>query len=103
MKKFLLNTQRTQKFLKSLSKIYVIVRWEGFEVKELYFSGKCSKRGIPIVYAYDFTNEICGRYFLKEVSDVFDGWIYAWTTSESRAKEIAAALNEKAVEGWRNQ
>ena len=37
MKKFLLNTQRTQKFLKSLSKIYVIVRWEGFEVKELYF------------------------------------------------------------------
>ena len=103
MKKFLLNTQRTQKFLKSLSKIYVIVRWEGFEVKELYFSGKCSKRGIPIVYAYDFTNEICGRYFLKEVSDVFDGWIYAWTTSESRAREIAAALNEKAVEGWRNQ
>ena len=77
MKKFLLNTHGTQKFLKSLNKIYVIVRWEGFEVKEMYFSGKCSKRGAPIVYAYDFTNEICGRYFLKEVSDVFDGWVYA--------------------------
>lgn len=103
MKKNLLNTHGTQKFLKSLSKIYVIVRWEGFEVKELYFSGKCSKRGIPIVYAYDFTNEICGRYFLKEVPDVFDGWIYAWTTNVERANEIVRALNEQIGEGWRNQ
>ena len=103
MKKFLLNTHGTQKFLKSLNKIYVIVRWEGFQVKELYFSGKYSKRWAPIVYAYDFTNEICGRYFLKEVSDVFDGLVYAWTTNVEIAKEIVKALNEQTGECWRNQ
>lgn len=31
------------------------------------------------------------------------GWIYAWTTSKSRAEEVAAALNEKAGESRKNK
>lgn len=103
MKKILENTPETREYLESLPKIYMIARWVGYGILEFPFAGKCTTDGIPFVWMYDDCNGTCDRYFLRKLTDTTTGWIYAWTTSESRAKEIAAALNEKAGESWRNQ
>lgn len=103
MKKILENTAKTRVYLESLSKIYMVARWAGYGVREFPFAGKCTENATPFVWDYDDQNGTCDSYFLRKLTDTTTGWIYAWTTSESRAKEIAAALNEKAGESWRNQ
>ena len=102
MEKILENTTETRECLESLPKIYMIACWAGYGVQAFPFAGKCTTDGIPFVWDYDDQNGTCDCYFLRKLTDTTTGWIYAWTTSESRAKEIAAALNEKAGESWRN-
>ena len=99
MKKILESTSETREYLESLPKIYMIARWVGYGVREFPFAGKCTTDGIPFVWDYDDQNGPCDCYFLRKLTDTTTGWIYAWTTSESRAKEIAAALNDKTGEG----
>ena len=102
MKKILENTSETREYLESLLKIYMIARWVGYGIRGFPFAGKYTTDGIPLVWEYDDQNATCDCYFLRKLTDTTTGWIYAWTTSEGRAKEIAAALNEKAGESWRN-
>lgn len=103
MKKILENTAETRKYLESLPKIYMIACWAGYGVRGFPFAGKCAADGVPFVWIYDDQNGTCDCYFLRKLTDTTTGWIYAWTTSKSRAEEVAAALNEKAGEGWRNK
>ena len=103
MKKILENTIETREYLESFPKIYMIARWAGYGVLAFPFAGKYATDGVPLVWYYDDQNGTCDRYFLRKLTDTTTGWIYAWTTSKSRAEEIAAALNEKAGESWRNQ
>ena len=102
MKKILENTTETRECLESLPKIYMIACWAGYGVREFPFAGKYTTDGIPLVWDYDDQNGTCDRYFLRKLTNTTTGWIYAWTISKSRAEEIAAALNEKAGESWRN-
>ena len=102
MKKILENIPKTREYLASLPRIYMIVRWAGYGVREFPFAGKFTADSIPFVWMYDDCNGTCDRYFLRKLTDTTTGWIYAWTTSRSRAEEIAAALNEVAGEVWRN-
>lgn len=103
MKKILENTAETREYLESLPKIYMIACWAGYGVRAFPFAGKYTADGIPFVWDYDDCNGTCDCYCLRKLTDTTTGWIYAWTTSKSRAEEIAAALNEKAGESWRNQ
>jgi len=103
MKKILENTAETREYLKSLPKIYMIAKWAGYGVREFPFAGKYTENGIPLIFDYDDQNGTCDCYFLRKLTDTTTGWIYAWTTSKSRAEEIAVALNEKFGENWRNQ
>ena len=103
MKKILENTAETREHLNALPKIYMIAKWAGCGVQEFPFAGKCTEDGIPFIWMYDDQNGTCDCYFLRKLTDTTTGWIYAWTTSKSRAEEIAAALNEKVGEGWRNK
>ena len=103
MKKILENTAKTREYLESLSKIYMVARWAGYGIREFPFAGKCTEDGIPFVWDYDDCNGTCDCYFLRKLTDTTTGWIYAWTTSAGRAKEIAAATHEKAGASWRNQ
>ena len=96
------NDAETREYLESLPKIYMIAKWAGCGVREFPFVGKCDDKGIPFVYCYDDCNGTCDRYFLRKLTDTTTGWIYAWTTSECRAREIARVLNEAAGESWRN-
>ena len=52
MKKVLYDTPKTKKYLDSLMKIYMIGIWIGCGVREHYFTGKCDKDGMPLVYDY---------------------------------------------------
>ena len=71
--------------------------------EKILFQGKSAEDGVPMVWLRDDCNGTCDSYFLRKLTDTTTGWIYAWTTSKSRAEEIAAALNEKVREGWRNK
>lgn len=102
MEKILENTPETREYLESLPKIYMIAYWAGYGVREFPFAGKYTIDGIPFVWIYDDCNGTCDCYFVRKLTYTTTGWIYAWTTSKSRAEEIAAALNEKAGESWRN-
>ena len=102
MKKILENTTETREYLDSLPKIYMIACWAGYGVREFPFAGKCTENATPLVWDYDDQNGTCDFYFLRKLTDTTTGWIYAWTTSKSRAEEIAIALNERAGENWRN-
>ena len=102
MKKILESTLETREYLESLPKIYMIARWVGYGVLAFPFAGKCTTDGIPFVWDRDDQNGTCDSYFLRKLTDTTTGWIYAWTTSKSRAEEIAAELNEKIRESWRN-
>lgn len=102
MKKILENTTETREYLESLPKIYMIACWAGYGVREFPFAGKYTTDGIPFVWDHDDQNGTCDCYFLRKLTYTTTGWIYAWTISKSRAEEIAAALNEKAGESWRN-
>lgn len=102
MKKILKNTIKTLEYLESLPKIYMIACWARYGVLEFPFAGKCTTDGTPFVWMYDDCNGTRDHYFLRKLTDTTTGWIYAWTTSKSRAEEIAAALNEKTWERWRN-
>lgn len=103
MKKILENTIKTREYLESLPKIYMIACWAGYGVRGFPFAGKCTEDGVPMVWLRDDCNGTCDCYFLRKLTSTTTGWIYAWTTSKSRAEEIAAALNEKIGESWRNQ
>ncbi len=103
MKKILENTLKTHEHLSALPKIYMIACWAGYGVREFPFAGKCTIDGIPFVWDYDDQNGTCDCYFLRKLTDTTTGRIYAWTTSKSRAEEIAVALNEKVGEDWRNK
>ena len=102
MKKILENTAETREHLNALPKIYMIAKWAGCGVQEFPFAGKCTEDGIPFIWMYDDQNGTCDSYFLRKLTDTTTGWIYAWTTSRSRAEEIAAALNEVNRNAWRN-
>ena len=103
MKKILENTIETREYLDAFPKICRIARWVGCGVRGFPFAGKCTTDGIPLVWDYDDQNGTCDCYFLRKLTNTTTGWIYAWTTSKSRAEEIAAALNERTGESWRNQ
>lgn len=103
MRRILENTTETREYLKSLPKIYMVAKWAGYGVREYYFSGKCTEASVPVVWLRDDCNGACDCYFLRKLTDTTTGRIYAWTTSKSRAEDIARALNEVAGESWRNQ
>lgn len=103
MKKILESTPETREYLESLPKVYMIARWAGYGVRAFPFAGKCDDKGTPFVYVHDDQNGACDCYFLRKLTNTTTGWIYAWTISKSRAEEIAAALNERTGDGWRNQ
>lgn len=102
MKKILENTPETREYLESLPKIYMIALWAGYGIREFSFAGKCTENATPFVWDYDDQNGTCDCYFLRKLTDTTTGWIYAWTTSKSRAEEIAAALNKKMDQDNKN-
>lgn len=103
MKKILENTSENREYLESLPKVYMIARWAGYGVREFPFAGKCTIDGIPFVWDYNDQNGTCDCYFLRKLTGTTTGCIYAWTISKSHAEEIAAALNERTGEDWRNE
>lgn len=80
--------------IKKLPVIYLIACWASYGVQEYHFSGKCTKEGIPLVWQYDDFNGTIDDYFLRPLTQVTTGWIYAWTVSKTRAELIAEAMNK---------
>lgn len=102
MRKILKNTSKTREYLDSLPKIYMVAQWAGYGVREFPFAGTITKDGIVEVWDYVDCNGACDEWHRVPITHTTTGRVYAWTIGKRRAEEIAAALNEKAGESWRN-
>ena len=99
MKKCLNNTAKTQKYLASLPKIYLVACWAKYGVREYYFSGKYERNengiDIPLVYHYDDCNGTCDNYWLRRINHTTTGSIVLWTQMKSVASKVAELFNKE--------
>jgi len=98
MRKVLKNTAKTQKYLDSLPKIYLVGCWARYGVREYPFTEKYfSENGIsiPIVYDYDDHNGTCDNWYLRRLYYVTTGQIIMWTQNKSVAYKVAELFNKE--------
>ena len=97
-KKILVNSKKNLEFLNSLEKIYMVGYWARYGTKEFPFTGKFENKSgqyFPIVYQYNDHNGTADQWELVSLRQTTTGGIVCWSSSETIAKKIAAALNEQ--------
>ena len=98
-KKVLPNSEKTRKFLNSLSTIYMVGFWARFGVREYPFTGQYTTdengRSIPLIYHYEDDNGTCDEWRLMPITEATVGSVYVWTEDEEIANSIANALQIK--------
>ena len=94
-KTVLQRTERNEKYVKSLKKLYAIVYRAKFGVDEFPFSGKYKDKAKcrPLVWDYDDHNGTTDAYYSRELEHTTTGVIYLWTFSKEDAERIAAQKN----------
>ena len=95
MKKVLYDTPKTKKYLDSLTKIYMIGVWIGCGVREHYFTGKCDKDGMPLVYDYYDGNGACSEWHLMRLDNTTTGGVFAWSTDCKKCQALANAYDKE--------
>lgn len=94
VKKRLKLTPKTKEYLKSLPKIYLVVRYAKWGVQEYCFSGKFTNDYEPLVYLYDdFNGEREPAYYLRRISYATCGEIWSYYEDYENAKNVADSLN----------
>lgn len=95
VKKRLKLNPKTKEYLKSLPKIYLVVRYAKWGVQEYCFSGKFTKDEVPLVYNYvDFNGEKEPMYLLQRIDQVTAGDICTWYDDYDQAWDVAGMLND---------
>ena len=95
MRKILKNTKKTQEYLESLPKIYLVGGWVNYGVREHYFTGKYTDIdgiSIPLVYDYDDHNGATDSWYLRRIDYTTTGSIFMWTQSKAVAEKVAALM-----------
>lgn len=98
MRKVLKNTSKTQEYLNSLPKIYIVGRWARYGVREYLFTEKYfSENGfsLPLVYDYYDGNGTCDEWRLCRIDHVTTGDIILWTQNEYVARRVAELFNKE--------
>ena len=98
MKKVLKNNTKTNAYLDSLPKIYIVGCWAKYGVREYPFTEKYfSENGfsIPLVYDYDDCNGTCDNYVLRRLDRVTSGIVFMWTQNKRVADRVAELLNKE--------
>lgn len=101
MRKVLQNNFKTQEFLKTLPKIYLVGCWARFGVMDFPFTERFEKDNysghmIPIVYDYVDCNGTRNDYVMKPITHTTTGRIVLWTQNKNLADKFAAMLNKEA-------
>ena len=97
-KKILVNNKENLEFLNSLEKIYMVGYWAHYGTRDFPFIGKFENKSgyyFPIVYRYNDHNGTADQWELVSLRETTTGGIVCWSSSETMAKKIAAALNEQ--------
>lgn len=95
IKKRLKLTPKTKEYLKSLPKIYLVVRYAKWCVLEVPFSGRFAKDGKPLVYVYDdFNGEEEPAYYLRSTKYATGGYVLTWCLEYEDAQNVADKLND---------
>ena len=101
MRKVLKSTPKTEVYLDSLPKIYLVACWAGYGVMEFPFTGKYvqdkyrNNISVPLVYDYDDFNGTCDNWYLRKITNTTTGQIVVWTQSKSVASKIAELFNKE--------
>jgi len=94
---FLQNSFKTQEYLKTLPKIYLIACWAHYGIKEfpLHSWKQDGAEMIPMVYDYDDFNGTQDLYILRDIRNTTSGGKVMWTMHKEIAENIVAALNKQ--------
>lgn len=93
------NSKKTKKYLDSLSRIYLIVRYAGIAILEFPFAEEYALAGerekehcnvVPLVYDHEDCNGTCDVYVLRKITDTTTGWIIDWCYTREEAEELRA-------------
>lgn len=101
------NSKKTKKYLDSLSRIYLVVRYAGIAILEFPFAEEYTLAGereknhcnvVPLVYDHEDCNGACDNYVLRKITDTTTGWIIDWCYTREEAEELRTE-KEKEYEG----
>lgn len=93
MRKVLKNTPKTKKYLDKLPKIYGVFLWAKWGILELYWSGKYTKNGVPLVYVYYDCNGCCDEFRLIPINQASSGSFWNFFMSREPAEKMCDHLN----------
>ena len=104
MRKILKNNRFTQRRLKKLSKIYLIVYHDNYECREFYFTGKYENDShgdmIPVVYNLVDIYNVKTIYMRMKITQATTCNVILWTRSKSLASKITEAMNSYKESVW---
>ena len=94
-KTVLKRTEKNEKYLNSLRKVYAVVYRASYGVDSFPFSGKYKDKAKcrPLIWMYDCHNGTTDAYYLRELKHTTTGVLYTWTFSKEEAERIASDKN----------
>ena len=95
MKKRLQNNAKTRKYLDTLPKYYALTLWADYAIVEVPFSGKCNKRGEPLVWIYYDGNGTCDEYYLNPIQGITSAPVFCWSDSKVALEYIRKNLKRE--------
>lgn len=99
MKKILQNNKKTAKYLSKLPKYYALTIWADYAIVEVPFSGKCNKKGEPLVWIYHDMNGFYDEYYLGLISDITSAPVFCWSDNKATIEHIRKNLKRE----WRDK
>ena len=85
-------TDRNEKKINSLRKIYIVGFWANYGTREYPFSGKYTKDGEPLVYFFNDHNGAFCEWQLIPIEYTTTGYVMFWTFDKFVAEQVAESL-----------
>lgn len=93
LKKVLKNSDKTNKYLKSLDKVYLIGLWTQYGYREHYFTGEFDENNVPLIYDYYDFNGMFDEWHLMPIYHTTSAAKLCYVFDENVAIKITNALN----------
>lgn len=91
--KIIKDTRKANRILAKCPMIYLVGCWASFGIREYKFAGRFDDNGVPYVWEYTDGNGEFERWISVPLTFTTTGHVYAWTTCERYAEELANAMN----------
>lgn len=95
MKKIRKNDEKTKKYFEKLPKYYALTLWADYAIIEVPFSGKCNKKGEPLVWIYHDMNGFCDEFYLGNIRGITSAPVFCWSDNRATLEYIQKHLKRE--------